>query len=216
VKWVTVHDTAVDGTANFDANGAAKKAGATPFKRPENGQFLPGSEFKTFLFDATGDTDATAGNVPALAARGSWGSIFRVDLDDSLETGKLSIVVLGDQFHASFDNLTFVDDNVLLATEDRGDTLHDQLNMLDSVWAFDVSKKNAQDARLVALGRDPEAAPVGEEDNEPTGLHFSDGDASRAGLLGTKPLNPGTSRLFFTEQHGENVIWEVLASHLSK
>lgn len=216
VKWVTVHDTAVDGTASFDANAAAKQAGATPFKRPENGQFLPGSEFKTFFFDATGDTDATAGNVPPLAARGAWGSIFRVDLNDSLETGKLSIVVLGDQFHAAFDNLTFADNNVLLAAEDRGDTLHDQLNLLDSVWAFDVTKKDAQDARLIVLGRDPLAAPAGEEDNEPSGLHFSDGNASLAGLIGTQPVNPGVSRLFFTEQHGENVVWEVLGSHLSE
>ena len=216
VKWVTVHNTAVDGTASFDANAAAKQAGATPFKRPENGQFLPGSEFKTFFFDATGDTDATAGNVPPLAARGAWGSIFRVDLNDSLETGKLSIVVLGDQFHAAFDNLTFADNNVLLAAEDRGDTLHDQLNLLDSVWAFDVTKKDAQDARLIVLGRDPLAAPAGEEDNEPSGLHFSDGNASLAGLIGTQPVNPGVSRLFFTEQHGENVVWEVLGSHLSE
>ena len=41
VTWVTVHDTAVDGTDAFDANALAKAAGATPFKRPENGQFLP-------------------------------------------------------------------------------------------------------------------------------------------------------------------------------
>lgn len=216
VRWVTIHDTAIDGTADFNANTAAKNAGATPFKRPENAQFLPGSDFKTFFFDPTGDTDALAGNVPALATRGSWGSIFRVDLDDDLNTGKVSIVVLGDQFHAGFDNLTFADDNVLLAGEDRGDTLHDQLNILDSVWAFDVTKKNAQDARLIALGRDPLAAPTGEEDNEPTGLHFSDGDASASGLLGTQPLNPGSSRLFVTQQHGENVVWEVLGSHLSQ
>jgi Bacterial protein of unknown function (DUF839) len=210
VQWVTVHDTDVDGTADFNANIAARNAGATPFKRPENLQFLPGSGFSTFFFDATGDTDASAGNVPALAARGSWGSIFRVDLDDDSETGKISIVILGDQFHASFDNLTFADDNVLLAAEDRGDTLHDQLNTLDSVWAFDVTKKNVQAARLIALGRDAEAAPAGEEDNEPTGLHFSDGAASVEGLIGTKPVDPGESRLFVTQQHGENAVWEVL------
>lgn len=55
VRWVTVHDTAVDGTSDFDANATAKSAGATPFKRPENAQFLPGSGFNTFFFDATGD-----------------------------------------------------------------------------------------------------------------------------------------------------------------
>jgi Alkaline phosphatase PhoX len=79
-QWVTVHDTAIDGTASFDANAAAKAAGATPFKRPENVAFQPGSSFQTFFITVTGDTDARAGNQPALATRGSWGSIFRVDL----------------------------------------------------------------------------------------------------------------------------------------
>jgi len=144
------------------------------------------------------------------------GSIFRVDLDDGLNTETLSIVVLGDQFHAAFDNLTFADNNLLLAAEDRGDTLHDQLSVLDSVWAFAVSTRTVSDARLLALGRDPEAAPVGEEDNEPTGLHFSDGAASVNGLIGTQPLNPGIARLFVTQQHGENVVWEILGSHLSQ
>jgi hypothetical protein len=216
VQWVTIHDTATDGTASFDANAAAKKAGATPFKRPENAQFLPGSDFKTFFFDATGDTDATAGNVPELAARGAWGSIFRVDLRDDLASGKISIVVLGDQFHAAFDNLAFADNNLLLVGEDRGDTLHDQLSVLDSVWAFAVTNKTVNAARLLALGRDPEAAPTGEEDNEPTGLHFSDGAASVAGLIGTQPVDPGIARLFVTQQHGENVVWEILGSHLSQ
>ena len=231
VRWVTVHDTKVNGTAEFDANALAKAAGATPFKRPENLQFLPGADFKTFFFDATGDTDSNAGNVPALAARGSWGSIFRVDFGDDhhfnskfdadfrflfgheADTGRISIVVLGDQFHASFDNLTFADDNVLLAAEDRGDDLHDQLNILDSVWAYDVTKKNVPTARLIALGRDKEATPSGAEDNEPTGLHFSEGNTSIKGLIGTKTLNPDRSRLFFTQQHGENVVWEVLGKH---
>src|SRR5205814_1597786 len=42
-RWVTVHDTSVDGTAPFNANTAAKAAKATPFKRPENGVFRPTS-----------------------------------------------------------------------------------------------------------------------------------------------------------------------------
>ena len=50
VQWITIHDTAVDGTGAFDANAAAKLLGATPFKRPENGQFQPGSHFRTFFF----------------------------------------------------------------------------------------------------------------------------------------------------------------------
>jgi hypothetical protein len=33
-NWVTVHDTAVDGTAPFNANTAAKNAHATPSSDP--------------------------------------------------------------------------------------------------------------------------------------------------------------------------------------
>src|SRR4029078_11245292 len=56
-KWVTIHDTETDPPKAFDANALAKAAGGTPFKRPENGQFRPGSSFKEFYFTATGDTN---------------------------------------------------------------------------------------------------------------------------------------------------------------
>ncbi|PYK27691.1 MAG: hypothetical protein DME59_04080 [Verrucomicrobia bacterium] len=71
VQWVTVHDTEINGTDPFDANALAKAAGATPFKRPENGQFQPGSHFQTFFFTPTGATDNIAGTDPGLAARGT-------------------------------------------------------------------------------------------------------------------------------------------------
>jgi len=213
IHWVTIHDTAKDGMADFDASAAAKKAGATPFKRPENLAFLPESGFNTFFFTVTGDTDATAGNVKALADRGAWGAIFRVDLNEQSNIrGRISIFAIGDQFHAAFDNLTFVDKNVLLAAEDRGDTLHDQLNILDSVWAYDLRKPNADPVRFIALGRDTVASVPGGEDNEPTGVLVSDGDSSVAGLLGHVSLVPDDSRLFFTQQHGENTVYEVQAT----
>ncbi|MBA3961021.1 MAG: DUF839 domain-containing protein [Chthoniobacterales bacterium] len=212
VKWVTVHDTATNGTAPFDANALAKAASATPFKRPENGQFQPGSGFRTFFFDITGDTDANAGNDPALAARGAWGGIFRVDLDQTRQTGTISIVVLGDADHSSFDNVTFTSRTTLLAAEDRGDTLHDELNKLDSIWAYNVSNP-ATAARFVALGQDRMAIA---EDNEPTGLHNSDGDTTIGGLIGTRPPNPLKSRLFFSQQHGENNLYEVETPRLNE
>lgn len=235
VRWVTIHDTATDGTAPFDANAAAKGVNAhgpgakgTPFKRPENAAFQPGTGFRTFYFDPTGDTDVRSGQVPALAQRGAWGSIFRVRLSADRETGTIERFVLGDPAHAAFDNLTFLDGNTLLAAEDRGDTLHMQLNALDSIWAFDVAGSPADAQRLVALGRDPasetdasiSALPClatsncgfafqNEGDNEPTGLLASDGDASIGGLLGSHPLGEGEGRLFFTQQHGQNQVWEV-------
>src|SRR5438552_12515889 len=210
VQWVTVHDTEINGTDPFDANALAKAAGATPFKRPENGQFQPGSHFQTFFFDITGDTDNTAGTDPVLAARGAWGGIFRVDLDRSRETGHISLVVLGDADHAAFDNLTFADDkDTILVAEDRGDTLHDQLNKPDSIWAYKLDKQHPDRnlvTRFVALGQDQLAT---DEDNEPTGLHMSEGDSTIGGLIGTKVFKKGSARLFFTQQHGENNLLEV-------
>jgi hypothetical protein len=213
VQWVTVHDTEIDGTDPFDANALAKVACATPFKRPENGQFQPGSNFRTFFFTPTGDTDNIAGTDPVLAARGAWGGIFRVDLVASRETGHISLVVLGDADHASFDNVTFVDDeDTLLVAEDRGDTLHDQLNKLDSIWAYRVNREHPERTfavRFLALGLDRVAGVPGEEDNEPTGLHMSEGDSSINGLIGRNVFRTDRARLFFTQQHGENNLFEV-------
>jgi hypothetical protein len=212
-KWVTIHDTAVDGTASFSANTAAKTAGATPFKRPENGVFQPGTGFRRFFFDVTGDTDSTSGSQPALAARGAWGAIFRLDLSCDGDDAQLSAFFLGDAAHASFDNLTFADEATLLAAEDRGDTLHDQLNTLDSVWAFNtVGPVNAR--RFIALGRDAVAAPVGAEDNEPTGLFVSEGSDGVSRMQG-RVLNPLRARAFVTEQHGQNQTFEIVLARPS-
>jgi len=218
-RWVTVHDTATDGVAAFDANAAAKGAGATPFKRPENAQFLPGSDFHVFFFDATGDTSAVSGNQPALAARGAWGSIFRVEFDHPGDWGRISLFYLGDADHAAFDNLAFATGNILLAAEDRGDTLHKQLNKLDSIWAFQVDRPRGVPARFLALGRDDastldahlaDANTPGfqnDGDNEPTGLHVSNGLSGIPDLIGRE--GPEESRLFFTQQHGLNQVFEV-------
>ena len=207
-QWITVHDTAVDGTASFSANAAAKAAGATPFKRPENGVFQPGTGFHRFYFDVTGDTDNTSGSQPELAARGAWGAIFRLDLSSSSNSAVLSAFFLGDAAHASFDNLAFADELTLTATEDRGDTLHDQLNALDSVWAFSTCGL-VHPRRFIALGRDAIAAPLGAEDNEPTGLFVSEGATDLAHMQG-RFLNPLRARAFVTQQHGLNQTFEIV------
>jgi len=205
-KWITVHDTAIDGTEPFDENALAKAASATPFKRPENLEFLPGSNYQTFIFCPTGDTNSDSGNVPALAQRGAWGSIFRVDQNAGRQGGTISIFVLGTAEQSSFDNLSFADEHTLMATEDRGDTLHNQLNRLDSVWSYTVDGSQPP-LRFVALGRDPVAEVRG--DNEPTGLHVSNGETA----IGEQPGSLGNlngARAFLTRQHGQNVVWEIV------
>jgi Bacterial protein of unknown function (DUF839) len=221
-RWVTVHDTAIDGFASFDANAAAKGAGATPFKRPENGAFRPGSGFHDYVFDETGDTTTDAGNQPALAARGAWGSLFALRQSPHSNRAKVRLLAAGDAQHSSFDNITWADSSHVVAAEDRGDTLHKQLDTLDSAWVYDVNDPTAP-TRLLAEGRDPlaerdaahiDAATPGfqnEGDNEVSGLSISDGRTSIAGLLG-RTLRPRKVRWLFTQQHGANVLWQIVRS----
>src|SRR5262249_4817066 len=133
-KWITIHDTAVDGTAPFNANLKAKANDGTPFKRPENGQFRPGSGFTEFYFDETGDTNATS---PENACCGGWGSIMKLTQSSpSAATGKLTMFYRSDQAHSGFDNTAFFSKDQISFVEDAGDTLHTQRNALDSGYLF--------------------------------------------------------------------------------
>jgi uncharacterized protein DUF839 len=219
-KWVTVHDTSIQGFLPFDANGAAKAAGGTPFKRPENGQFRPGTNFSEFFFDATGDTNAQT----EAADFGGHGAIFRLKLFG--DAGDLSLLFLGDVVHSGLDNCAFYDADHVVFVEDAGDGLHGQRNALDSAYLFDVnadySNPNVQPVRILAEGRDASATVdttfagkagfQNEGDNEITGWHLSDGDPSAFGLLGAKIPTPFRNgwRLFFTQQHGDNNTFEIL------
>jgi hypothetical protein len=221
-RWVTIHDTAVDGSAPFVAIDLAKAAGATPFKRPENGLFQPGSRFTKFFFDETGDTNATS---PENATAGGWGSIMElVQNDPSATTGKLTMFYRCDQAHSGLDNVAFLSRDGLSFVEDAGDTLHGQRNALDSGFVWDVGADYAnasnQPVRWLAEGRDAsatlDAANGGfgsnEGDNEITGLHVSDGDTSVHGILGAKAPNLDSPRWrwFYTQQHGDNHTYEVV------
>jgi hypothetical protein len=238
-KWITLHDTAVDGTTGFDANALAKTKQATPLKRPENGKFVPGTDFRSYVVDETGDTSKVAGDYPGAAERGAWGALLRVDMPKAgADTATVKALIVGDQAHASFDNVTFLDNKTVLLTEDRGETLHQQANALDSLWSFDITKPlnqiNADAKRLVAQGRDPEAtgdiaikeppAPPllthNDGDNELTGIHVSDGSTGFDGILGAKtPSNAGgwsPWRIFVTGQHGANITYEIVATRNHK
>ena len=223
-NWVTIHDTAVDGFTPFDANAAAKKAGATPFKRPENGQFRPGTNFTEFYFDETGDTD---NRTQAGRDFGGFGSIMKLTLSPTSDAGAIQLFYLCDVGHTGFDNTAFWTKDKVVFVEDRGDTLHTQANALDSAFLFDVrvdygAAGAPQPIRLLAQGRDASATLdsgflgmtgfQNEGDKEITGWHESDGDPSVNGLLGAKNPNPfnGGWRLFYTGQHGDNNTYEIL------
>src|SRR5262249_46685581 len=221
-RWVTIHDTTTDGTPPFNANTAAKAAHATPFKRPENGLFQPGSRFTTFFFDETGDTDATS---PENASAGGWGSIMKLTLDKpGADTGTLTMFYKSDEAHSSLDNVAFLSRNVVTFVQDMGDLLHGQANALDSGFTWDTtvdySNQANQPVRWLAEGRDASAtidAAFGgfgknDGDNEITGAHVSDGDPGVNGILGARIPRLGTPqwRWFYTQQHGDNLTYEVV------
>jgi Alkaline phosphatase PhoX len=221
-RWVTIATTtAATPLPGPDANALAKAAGATPFKRPENGMFRPGTGFRQFFFDETGDTDLRT----SATTTGGFGSLFRLDQNPTSDTGRISVFYNGDAAHAAFDNLTFFSEDDLGVVEDAGDTLHTQRNALDSAFMFDV-EKGGQPVRFIAEARDASATIdsglsgtqgfQNEGDNEITGIHVSDGDPSANGILGAKKPRPFAAnsgwRAFWTQQHGDNVTWELIAS----
>jgi len=220
-KWVTIHDTAVNGHTSFDANAAALAAGATPFKRPENGVFQPGTGFTTFFFTETGDTNAAS---PENNTAGGWGGVMKITQQSpTANTGTISVFYKADEAHTGLDNCTFLSRNIVSFGEDAGDTLHGQRGTLDSAFTFDTTVNYAdpanQPVRWVAEGRDASATldnsfdgfgnNIG--DNEITATLVSDGDSGVNGILGAKVpnLNNPQWRWFYTQQHGDNVSYEI-------
>jgi hypothetical protein len=238
-KWITIHDTAVS-TAPFNANALAKAASGTPFKRPENGQFRPGSGFTQFFFDETGDTNATSvengDKATGAGGAGGWGVIQKLTQSSpAATTGKLTLFFRCNENLTGLDNVAFLSANKVTFVEDAGDTLHQQRSDdtragvpgvnagLDSGWVFDANTDysgGAKPVRWLAQGRDASAAidaafagfGKNDQDNEITGVHVSDGDPSPGGILGAKlpHLFHGGWRWFWTQQHGDNVLFEVI------
>ena len=226
-KWIDIHDTDVDGIAPFDANAAAKIKQATPFKRPENGVFRPGTGFREFYFTETGDTNK---DTEAGADFGGFGGIFKISQKNgSSDSWRLTIFYKSDVAHTGFDNIAFWSKSKFVVAEDAGDRLHTQRNALDSAYLFDAdtdyTNPAIQPVRILAQGRDPSAtfdSPLAngrpangfqnDGDNEITGIHISDGDASVHGILGARNPRPFREgwRLFYTQQHGDNVTYEIV------
>jgi hypothetical protein len=241
-KWITIHDTAVDGTTPFNANTLAKAANGTPFKRPENGLFRPGSGFKQFFFSETGDTNATStengDKLTGAGGSGGWGAIQRLtQTTPSANSGKLSLFFLCNENVTGLDNNAFLSQNKLTFVEDAGDTLHQQRSDdtragvpgvnagFDSGFVFDVNtdySNGAKPIRWLAQGRDASATidsgfggfGKNDSDNEITGVHVSNGDPGPDGILGSKAphIFHGGWRWFWTQQHGDNFLFEVIPS----
>jgi len=221
-RWLTIHNTNTQGHAPFNANTLAKTAHGTPFKRPENGLFRPGSNFKQYFFDETGDTNDTS---PENADAGGYGSVFKLtQTSPRSSTGHLTLFYKADRAHSGFDNNAFLSRDLVTFVQDAGDTMHTQANALDSAFVLDVtedySDPDNQPVRWLAQGRDASATidssfggfGKNDQDNEITGSHVSDGDTGVNGILGAKSprLFSDGWRFFYTRQHGDNPTFEVV------
>ncbi len=226
-RWIDLVTTDASTVTDPDDNALAKAAHATPFKRPENGLFRPGSHFEQFYFDETGDTN----NQTTAGQTGGFGGIFRLKQDPTSRDGSISLFYLGDETHSAFDNTAWLSDTQVAFVEDAGDTLHGQRNALDSGWLFDATanyaNSSAKPTRFLAQGRDASAtldssisslytSPgfYNDGDNEITGTTVSDGDPGKDGVLGARIPKPfrgeGKWRAFYTQQHGDNVTYELI------
>src|SRR5262249_2248796 len=125
-------------------------------------------------------------------------SVLRLKLTGQ-NSGTLNLLYLSDAAHSGFDNCAFISRDQIVFVEDAGDTLHAQRNALDSAYVIDLNapySNGQQPIRIMAEGRDPSATIdsgfsgmpgfQNEGDNEITGFHVSDGDASVHGLLGAR------------------------------
>jgi len=95
----------------------------------------------------------------------------------------------------------------------------------DAAYVFDVnldySDSSNKPVRWLAQGRDASAAidgstpgafPNNDGDNEITGLDISNGDPGVDGILGAEAphIFHGGWRWFWTQQHGDNYLFEVI------
>ena len=222
-RWVTVHDTAADGTTPFNANVAAKAAKATPFKRPENGVFRPGTHFGEFFFTETGDTNATSTENDTA---GGWGSLFKLTQSGSVCVEREDLGLLQGLGRSDRSRQPDVPLEGAACGRSRmpatrctrsgtGSTLGSR-----SISARTTPRPAPTPVRWLAEGRDAPATidsasggfGKNDGDNEITGVHVSNGDPGPDGILGAKNPNLGDSkwRWFYTQQHGDNVTYEVL------
>ena len=208
---MTIHDTAVDGTTPFDANalgqgGRRHAVQATRERRCSS----PGSKFREFFFDETGDTNADT-EAGADLRRLRLRSFELTQRTPARTPGTLHhLSTSGDKAHAGFDNCAFLSTRTTSSfVEDAGDGLHTQRNALDSAFDFDVTADYADGAPADPVPRARVATPSATIDSalsparapasrtkattRSPGIHVSNGDPTAFGILGA-PRFPSASR----------------------
>ena len=184
-RWVTIHDTDDRRHRAVRCQRLAKSKGGTPFKRPENGLFRPGTTSAASYFNETGDTNA---DTEAGSAYGGFGSILQLDQPSAAaNSGTLRArLPRRRRLTAGFDNIAFWADDQVVFVEDAGDTAahaaqRARLGLRLRPRTPTTRTRPTQPVRLLAQGRDASATstpPAGngfqnDGDNEITGIHVS-------------------------------------------
>ena len=222
-SWVTIHDTAVDGNAPFVATDLAKAAKATPFKRPENGLFQPGSQLHEVLLrrDRRHQRDQ-----PGERRAGGWGSIIEADARAARapSTGTLTLFYL---LRRSARGLR--QRRVPLAQRDhlrrrRGGHAARPAQRARLRLRLERRRRTTPTRRTSRFAGWPRVATPRRRSTPPTAasaptrattrspaLHVSDGDPGASGILGAEVPDLGNAqwRWFYTQQHGDNRTYEV-------
>ena len=110
-------------TAAFNANTARRPPTATPFKRPENGLFRPGSHFQRVLLRRDRRHERHQPRERHVPAAGRLDRPAR-RTSPSARQGQADALLRGDEAHAGFDNVAFLSRDMITFVEDAGDGLH--------------------------------------------------------------------------------------------
>ncbi len=227
-RWVTIHDTAVDG--DRAVRRQRTRQGRRTRRRssdPRTAPFRPGSDFTKFFFDETGDTNATS--VENDTAR-------RLGLDlrahperPERQHRHAALFYKGDEAHSGLDNVD------LPLAQPRSPSSRTRATRCtpsatrstpasSGTSTPDYSNPANQPVRWLAEGRDASATldsanggfGTNDGDNEITGVHVSDGDPRperHPRRRRSRTSNSDGWRWFYTQQHGDNHTYEVLLRH---
>ena len=191
---------------------------------PRTVSSAPGSHFREFYFDETGDTTRP---VRRTATAGGWGSCSSSTRTARPPTREpLTLFFKGDEAHTGLDNITFLSRNQFAPSRTPA-TGCTPAHALDSGWVFDVdadySKAGNAPLRWLAQGRDAvgdarrratadsartRTTTRSRASTSPTAIRASNGILGAEGAEAQS--GNGKWRWFYTRQHGDNPTFQVI------
>ena len=200
-RWVTIHDTAVDGNDAVQRQHAredrARHTVQAPGERRSSG---PGDELQGVLLRRDGRHDRNEPRERRPGRRGGGGWLDLQARPERPVVGHRQALALlqGNESVAGLDNVTFISHDQIAFVEDAGDTLHTpaegtrlRLRLRRDDGLLNPARSRCGSSPRAATRRRRSTPANGgfgknEGDNEITGIHVSDGDPDVGGILGAK------------------------------